>query len=109
VTSFKIDPESVAIVGTNDDSVVDDTVYDSVVIAADVGAVQNMFLETMKNYQDDQKVNDALTACFKFNIGQMKIAPDYKVLRVWFDKRLNDSTPNILETPDFTPINLSII
>jgi hypothetical protein len=37
----------------------------------------------------------------------MKIAPDYRVLRVWFDQQLNSSTPIILETPDFTPINLS--
>lgn len=29
-------------------------------------------------------------------------------MRVWFDQQLNDSTPNILETPDFTPINLSM-
>jgi len=39
----------------------------------------------------------------------MKIAPDYKVMRIWFDQQLNSSTPNILETPDYTPINLSNI
>jgi isorenieratene synthase len=29
-----------------------------------------------------------------------------KVLRVWFDKQLNASAPDILETPDFFPVNL---
>lgn len=36
----------------------------------------------------------------------MRIAPDYKVIRIWFDKQLNSSNPDILETPDYTPINL---
>ena len=27
-------------------------------------------------------------------------------MRVWFDKKLNASAPDILETPDFTPVNL---
>jgi isorenieratene synthase len=36
----------------------------------------------------------------------MKVAPYYKILRVWFDKQLNSSAPDILETPEFPPINL---
>lgn len=106
VESFKIDSSTMTVVGTNDAAQADDTVYDSVVIAADIGAVQKMFLETMKNYKDDAKVSSVLNDCYKQNIGQMKIAPDYKVMRVWFDQQLNESTPNILETPDYTPINL---
>lgn len=106
VESFKIDPKTMSIVGTNDDSGPDNTVYDSVVIAADIGAVQNMFLATMKNYVADQDVSKVLQNCYNNNIGRMKIAPDYKVMRVWFDQQLNNTTPNILETPDFTPINL---
>ena len=36
----------------------------------------------------------------------MKSRLNQKVLRIWFDKQLNSSAPDILETPDFTPINL---
>lgn len=68
------------IVGTNDAEQADETVYDSVVIAADIGAVQKMFVETMNNYKDNQKVSAILDDCYKQNIGQMKIAPDYKVI-----------------------------
>lgn len=68
------------VVGTNDAGLADDVVYDSVVIAADIGAVQSMFVETMNNYKDNEKVSAVLDDCYKQNIGQMKIAPDYKVI-----------------------------
>ena len=35
----------------------------------------------------------------------MKISPDYRVFRAWFDKRLSTDIP-IFETPDYRPINL---
>ena len=36
----------------------------------------------------------------------MEIAPPYKILRVWFDKQLGDDVPDIIETPDYGPVNL---
>lgn len=106
VTSFKIDKDTMSVVGSIDNTGDDKTVYDSVVLAADIGAVQSMFTETVKNYQNDPKVANFVSAAVENNINKMKIAPDYRVMRVWFDQQLNDSTPVILETPDFTPINL---
>merc|ERR1711983_194543 len=95
-----------SIYGSIDQSGDDKTVYDHVVFAADVGAVQSMFNETLKNYQSDLRAATVLHNCIDNNIGKMKIAPDYKVVRIWFDKQLNKSTPHILECPDYTPINL---
>jgi uncharacterized protein with NAD-binding domain and iron-sulfur cluster len=106
VKSFKIDSKTMSIYGTVDESGPDNTVYDHVVLAADVAAVQSMFTETLKTYIQDTAVTKVLGAVMNNNIGQMKIAPDYKVMRIWFDQQLNSSTPKILETPDFTPINL---
>jgi hypothetical protein len=75
--------------------------------AADVGSVQNIFTNTLNNYEDNVPINTILQKCVDKHIGKMKISPDYKILRVWFDKKLNSSVPNIIETPDFTPVNLS--
>lgn len=99
--------KTMEISGTIDDTGDDSTVYDHVVLAADIGAVQGMFKETIKNYKDDAQVSKVLDNCMNKHIGQMKIAPDYKVVRIFFDQQLNSSTPAVLETPDYTPINLS--
>ena len=58
-----------AIVGTNDEVGSDDTVYDHVVIAADVGAVQSMFTETLKNYHNDANIVKVIGNCLNNNIG----------------------------------------
>ena len=58
-----------AIVGTNDEVGSDDTVYDHVVIAADVGAVQSIFKETLKNYQNDAQISKVIGNCLDNNIG----------------------------------------
>lgn len=102
VSSLLIDSKTLSVYGTNDD----DTTYDSVILAADIGAVQSIFEETLEKYQNDKQISFAVNNCINNSLGRMKIAPDYKVMRVWFDKQMNSSTPTILETPDFTPINL---
>ena len=37
---------------------------------------------------------------------QLKVAPPYKVLRLWFDKQADPSRYDILETPQHKPINV---
>jgi hypothetical protein len=86
----------------------DETVYDHVIFAADVVAAKNIFAKTLKEYENDEKVSNVLSKCVNAHIDKMKIAPDYRVLRIWFDKQLDKTRPQILETPDHTPINLSI-
>ena len=65
--------------GTIDEAGEDETVYDHVILAADVGAVQNIFTQTLNNYQDNEQVKTVVGNCIDKNIGQMKIAPDYRV------------------------------
>lgn len=37
---------------------------------------------------------------------QLKVAPHYKILRVWFDKKPNKTRPDVIECPEHPPINL---
>ena len=37
---------------------------------------------------------------------QLKVAPPYKVARVWFDRPTREGRPDILETPQHQPVNL---
>jgi hypothetical protein len=69
-----------------------------------IGPVQNIISNTLENAEPN--IKSSLTECNENFFSKMKIAPDYKVLRVWFDKQMNSSSPDILETPDYTPINL---
>lgn len=132
VKSLKVDTKTSSVYGSIDEGYDDPVTYDHVVMAADVGAVQSILNNTYANYRDSDLVRTALDNSFNASIAKMKIAPDYKVLpclnrrhsrtrteiistrlislpkvlRIWFNKQLNASAPDILETPDFTPINL---
>lgn len=94
--------------GTVDKSGDDKIVYDHVIMASDVGSTQYIINQTMSNYAKDEKISAILSNINKNSIGPMKVAPDYRVIRIWFDKKLNESAPDILETPDFSPINLVV-
>ena len=39
-------------------------------------------------------------------VDKLKIAPLYKIVRVWFDKQPSDDIPDIIETPDYGAVNL---
>ncbi len=107
VNSLKVDPNTLKVYGTVDEGLDDPTVYDYVILASDVGSVQKMLNNTSNNNIKNPQVKLVVDAIIDGSIGKMKIAPDYKVVRVWFDKQfLNNSAPDILETPDYTPINL---
>lgn len=102
VVSLKLDSKTQSVYGSVDTTGDDETVYDHIVMAADIGPVQSIFKKTYENFK-----YDPLKYCMDNYINKMKISPDYKVIRVWFDKQLNSSAPEVLETPDFYPINLS--
>ena len=106
VVSLKIDEKNLNVYGSIDADGDDKTFYDWVVMAAEVGAVKVIFNNTLKYYQNAPIVKNVISNCVKTHLEHMKVSPDYKVMRVWFDKQLNGSAPNILETPDFAPINL---
>lgn len=107
VESIKIDEKTLSVYGSIEKENVDDKiVYDHVIFASEVGAVQSIFNKTMQIYENSKIIKNVLDNCNNSFIGKMRIAPDYKVVRVFFDKQLNSSAPDILETPDFSPINL---
>jgi len=58
-----------SIYGTVDESGSDDVVYDHVVLAADVAAVQSMFTETIKTYIQDPAITKVLANVMNNNIG----------------------------------------
>jgi len=58
-----------SIYGTVDESGSDDVVYDHVVLAADVAAVQSMFTETIKTYIQDPAITNVLANVMNNNIG----------------------------------------
>ena len=79
VNSLKVDPKSNNVYGTVDQDYDDDVVYDHVIMTADVGAVQEILNNTYANYKQFDSVLQALVQCNNNSIGQMKIAPDYRV------------------------------
>ena len=68
-----------SVFGSIDENGDDPMIYDYVVMAADVGSVQSIFTETLNNYVSDPKITKILSAIYTNSIGQMKIAPPYKV------------------------------
>ncbi len=97
------------ITGTVDDeNIVDSTQYDYVILTAEVGGVKNILQNSIDFYQNNDKIRNYLQVPVENSISKMEIAPPYKILRVWFDKQLDDDVPDIIETPDFGPVNLVV-
>jgi isorenieratene synthase len=76
--------------------------FDSVILATDVGATQKILAHSKA---EDVASAHALSR-LQSTVAPLKVAPPYKVLRVWFDKKPNDTIPDCLETPQHRPINL---
>lgn len=80
--------------------------FDEVVLATDLQGVGGILRATT--------ADDAPEALARVReaVDRIPIAPRYKVVRVWFDKQLTRACateagcPDIMETPDFTPVNL---
>jgi hypothetical protein len=106
VKSLKINPKTMLTYGSIDEQGDDSTIYDHIIISSDLGPVQSIINTTFDNYSNETLITNALKVCKDDYLNRMKIAPDYKVLRVWFDQQMNSSAPDVLETPDYTPINL---
>lgn len=108
VLALNID-DSFRVTGTRDKSGNDPVAYDHVILTTDVGSTQKIINSTIQLYRSiSPKIAEVLAQINSTSIGRMKIAPPYKVLRVWFDKQLNSSAPAILETSEFEPVNLVV-
>ncbi len=79
MNSLKIDEKTLSVYGSIDEGLDDPTVYDHVVMAADLGAVQSIFNNTVKAYKKSPAIQKVLGNIISNSLGKMKIAPDYKV------------------------------
>ncbi|XP_033120151.1 uncharacterized protein LOC117119432 isoform X2 [Anneissia japonica] len=78
--------------------------FDHVILATDLIGTQKILNKTQLNYPLDSSIGRKLQ-CLQTKVGKLPTAPRYKVFRAWFDKQLHNR-PDILETPDYTPVNL---
>lgn len=76
--------------------------YDWVVLSTDIPGTKAI----IKNSQATDNYSEAALALLRNEVDVLKVAPPYKVLRVWFNRSLLSSRPDILETPQHPPINL---
>lgn len=76
--------------------------YDWVVVASHVPGTQRLLAGSRATDEPGQRLLDALRG----RISGLRVAPPYKVLRLWFDRPLDPSRPDVLETPQHPPINL---
>lgn len=76
--------------------------FDAVVLATDVKGTQSVLAGSAAL---DSPAAESL-ADLKAKVGAMRVAPPYKILRVWLDKQPRTELPDVLETPQHRPINL---
>jgi len=76
--------------------------YDWVVLATSVPGARAIMNGSRAMDAESSMVIDRLAS----RINLMKVAPPYKVVRMWFDRQPHPSAPDIIETPQHPPINL---
>ena len=99
VNSLKIDESTLQVYGTVDADGDDETRYDAVVLASDVGTTQEIFNSTLLFYRKSLNVRKVLQNVNQSFIGRMKVAPDYKVWIKLFliPKCCLDGLPTLVE------------
>lgn len=85
---------AVGVVGESDD-------YDAVVLAASVPGAQQVLAGSSAEGAGAAAL-DALTA----RVAEMRVAPPYRILRLWLDRPLDTSRPTVIETPQRAPLVL---
>lgn len=78
------------------------TEYDEIVLALDIPGLRSV----LQNSIAEDAVSQSVLNRLRSPAEKIKLAPPYKVMRVWFDKALPKNTSDILETPEHDPINL---
>jgi isorenieratene synthase len=78
----------------------DEKNYDYVIMAAGVKGTKAIIKGSLgQNLSDDFR-------SLASQVDQLKIAPPYKVVRVWFDKKTNADRADLYETPEHSPVVL---
>lgn len=80
VKSLKVNETTLRAYGSVDEDGDDQTVYDSVIMAADVGSVQGIFHETLS--KSSPPVASVIQTVLDKHIDRMKLAPNYKVVLI---------------------------
>ena len=75
---------------------------DWVVLAADVPGVQAVLAGSVVQGSTGSPGLDALRS----RVDGLAVAPPYRILRVWFDRPLHASRPQVIETPQYDPVAL---
>ncbi|MEM1009296.1 MAG: FAD-dependent oxidoreductase, partial [Myxococcota bacterium] len=79
-------------------------VYDEVILATDVGGTQRVL--------EGSRADSGTSAAWRKlrdQVGAMRVAPHYKVWRLWLDKPTDPKRPSyqgVIETPESAPIDL---
>ena len=79
--------------------------YDEVILASDVPGLKQIVMGSIASHAQAQTCLDAL----KEKLGTMGVAPQYSVLRVWFDQPISPNRPyvqSVVESSQYRPINL---
>lgn len=91
------------VVGNQVIGVVDeDDDYDWVVLACDVNGTKAV----LAGSRGVDAAGAAAIAALTDRLVPQHVAPPYRILRVWFDRPLAPSRPDVIETPQHTPIAL---
>ena len=107
VSGFVMNTTSGAFIGTLNDTA-SRMQFDFVVMATDLPGLKQVLTRTADTYQNDTNLYNRVSCILK-KVNKLNVAPPYKIMRVWFDKQLEGAnTKNILETPEFSPINLIV-
>jgi isorenieratene synthase len=75
--------------------------FDWVVLAADVPGANAVLGGSTAD-----AAGAAALSTLVARVGHMEVAPPYRILRVWFDRQLDPSRPDVIETPQHAPVAL---
>jgi isorenieratene synthase len=75
--------------------------HDAIVLAADVPGAQRVLNGSVA---DSGSV--AGLDAVRSRVGRVGVAPPYKILRLWLDRRPDGSRPEVIETPQHSPLSL---
>ncbi|XP_022085794.1 uncharacterized protein LOC110976645 isoform X1 [Acanthaster planci] len=83
--------------------------YDHVILAAGLNSTKTILRNSLKLLDDskDKSTHNRLSKVLEKHLMKLPLAPPFKVLTVWFDKRLESKyNPDIVQTPSFPPITI---
>ena len=78
VTSLKINPKTNLAYGSIDMVGEDNTVYDHVIMASDMGPARSILQKTLENYKSEDKVTTSINYCLDNYLNKMNVCSYHK-------------------------------